>query len=238
MLSAQGIERRYGRGHSQVRAVDGVSLDLRPGQRLAVVGRSGSGKSTLARVLALLEAPDAGSVSVDGTVVTAFGMRTPRPLRRAVQLIWQSPRLACDPRLRIREIVLEPLIANGLVGRARDERDQVVRHWAARLGIADELLERFPHEVSDGQLQRACLARSLALEPRYLICDEMSSMLDVSTQAALLEVVAEEQRRRDMGVLLVTHDHILADHWCHDRIELVDGRVKDARESASALSGR
>src|SRR5690606_25186951 len=148
----------------------GVSLELAAGQRLAVVGRSGSGKSTLARVLALLEAPDAGTVTVDGTAVTAFGMRTPRSLRRVVQLIWQSPRLACDPRLRIREIVLEPLIANGLVGRDRSERVEVLQRWAARLGIADELLERFPHEVSDGQLQRACLARALALEPRYLIC--------------------------------------------------------------------
>lgn len=225
MLSARDVSRRYGRGDSATLAVDGVSLDLRPGQRLAVVGQSGSGKSTLARMLALLEQPDTGSITLDGTVVTAFGVRTPRALRRAVQLLWQSPRQACDPRLRIRELILEPLVANGLIGRSRTDRAEGLRRWAAQLGIVDELFERFPHEVSDGQLQRACLARALALEPRYLICDEISSMLDVSTQAALLEVIAQEQQRRELGVLLVTHDHVLAEHWCDSRIELTAGRT-------------
>lgn len=234
MLSAEGIQRRYGRGDGAVLAVDGVSLQLAAGQRLAVVGRSGSGKSTLARVLALLERPDAGLVSVDGTRVSNFGISTPRTLRRAVQLLWQSPRLASDPRLRIREIILEPVIANGLIGRSKRERTEVIERWASTLGIADELLERFPHEVSDGQLQRACLARALALEPRYLVCDEISSMLDISTQASLLGVIAEEQRRRQMGVLLITHDHVLGDHWCDSRVELADGRVAHPARMSSA----
>jgi peptide/nickel transport system ATP-binding protein len=96
-----------------------------------------------------------------------------------------------------------------------------------------ELADRFPHEVSDGQLQRACLARALILEPRYLVCDEMSSMLDVSTQASLLEVIAERQRATDMGVLLVTHDHVLAEHWCDRIVELEAGRVVDAMSPAA-----
>lgn len=224
MLRARDIVQVYGRGARAVRAVGGVSLDLAPGQRLAVVGRSGSGKSSLARILALIERPTSGAVSVDGREIREFGIRASRELRRSVQLIWQSPRSASDPRLRIREIILEPLLANGLLKGTRSP-EEPVRYWTDRLGIADELLDRFPHEVSDGQLQRACLARALALQPRYLICDEISSMLDVSTQASLLEVIAEEQRAREMGILLITHDQILAEHWCDSRIELESGQI-------------
>lgn len=86
--------------------------------------------------------------------------------------------------------------------------------------MTEDLLQRFPHEVSEGQLQQACLARALVLEPGYLICDELGSMLDVSTQAALLEVIAGEQEGRGLGVLLITHDRILADHWCHETMDL------------------
>lgn len=223
MLSAEGVSRSYGRGASAVRALDGVSVDLRPGQRLAVVGQSGSGKSTLARVLALLEAPDAGTVTLDGVRIDRFGVRTPRDQRRSIQLTWQSPRQACDARLRIHEIVVEPLVANGISD--PHERQERAGRWIGRLGILSELLDRYPHEVSDGQLQRACLVRALILDPRYLICDEMTSMLDVSTQAALLDILAEEQRRRDLGVLLITHDQQLADHWCDSQLRIAEGHV-------------
>ena len=224
MLSAHEIQRTYGRGRHRVEARAGASVDLRPGQRLAVVGRSGSGKSTLARVLALLEQPDAGRVTLDGEHVTRFGVRTPRAQRRAVQLIWQSPRQASDDRLRIHELILEPLIASG-IGATRAEREAVAAHWIERTGIVPELLDRYPHEVSDGQLQRACLARALVLQPRYLICDEITSMLDVSTQAALLDVIAQEQRERDLGVLLITHDRVLANHWCDTHLHIDDGTI-------------
>lgn len=92
--------------------------------------------------------------------------------------------------------------------------------WAERVGLTNYLLQRFPHEVSEGQLQRTCLARSLILEPGYLICDELGSMLDVSTQAALLEVVSEEKESRGLGVILITHDRILTNHWRHEIMEL------------------
>jgi peptide/nickel transport system ATP-binding protein len=137
-----------------------------------------------------------------------------------VQLLWQSPRLATDPRLRLQEIILEPLAACGDLPAGKAERTAILEHWMARVGLTPELLERNPHEVSDGQLQRACLARALVLRPRYLICDELSSMLDVSTQASLLEAIASEQREREMGVLLITHDRVLAQHWCDDVVEL------------------
>lgn len=225
MLRADGIAKYFPSRHGVVRAVDGASLELAPGERVGLVGPSGSGKSTLARVLALLLRPDRGQVSIDGQVVKSWGVRAPRELRRQVQLIWQSPRLATDPRLRLRDIILEPLAANGLMPRGTAERQRLLTFWAERVGLTEELLERFPHEVSDGQLQRACLARALIIRPRYLICDEISSMLDVSTQAALLKTIAAEQQERELGVLLISHDRVLVDHWCTRVVELADGRL-------------
>ncbi|MDA0169091.1 dipeptide/oligopeptide/nickel ABC transporter ATP-binding protein [Solirubrobacter taibaiensis] len=206
MLSADSVTKTYGR----TLAVDRASLVLRPGTRIGLVGPSGSGKSTLARVLALLEPPDTGALTIDGQRVSTWGVRAPRVLRHRVQLIFQSPRLSVDPRLRIRDAILEPLRASGIA-----PRDLAAA--AERVGLTPDLLDRHPHEVSEGQLQRACLARALIVRPRYLICDELSSMLDVSTQAALLETIAAVP---DLGVLLITHDRVLAEAWCDDILSI------------------
>jgi peptide/nickel transport system ATP-binding protein len=243
MLSAEAITKTFGSPRRRAFAVQRVSLQLRPGARLGLVGPSGSGKSTLAQIMALLLAPDSGSVTIDGECVVAWGVSCGRELRRRVQLVWQAPRMAVDPRLRVGEAILEPLAASRLLPPARDEQQALMASWAARVGLTEELVERFPHEVSDGQLQRACLARSLILRPRYLICDELSSMLDVSTQAALLETITTIQREQQLGVLLITHDRVLADAWCEeiaDIRELSAGAAAqvDAAPAASSASAR
>jgi peptide/nickel transport system ATP-binding protein len=204
MLNAESVSRSYGR----VVALPPVSLRLEAGARLGLVGPSGAGKSTLARVLAALEPPDGGEVVVDGARIRTWGVRLPRAARHRVQLVFQSPRLAVDPRLRVGEAILEPL-------RSRD--DALLAEWAERVGLTRDLLSRYPNEVSEGQLQRACLARALIVRPRYLICDELSSMLDVSTQAALLETIAGVD---GLGVLLITHDRVLADSWCDAVVDI------------------
>ncbi len=221
MLSADSITKSFG----NVRAVERASLTLAPGERLGLVGPSGSGKSTLARVLALLEPPTAGTITVDGRRAQAWGVHAPRELRHRVQLVFQAPRPSVDPRLRLGNAILEPLAASGMLPR-REARAALLTDCAARVGLTSDLIERFPHEVSEGQLQRACLARALIVHPRYLICDELSSMLDVSTQAALLETIAATQIELDLGVLLITHDRILADTWCDN--------VADVRELSAA----
>jgi len=218
MLSADSITKSFG----GVRAVEHASLTLAPGERLGLVGPSGSGKSTLAQILALLLTPDDGAVTIDGRRAEGWGVRAPRSLRHRVQLVFQAPRQSVDPRLRVGDAILEPLRASGLG--AGD-----VAAAAARVGLTPDLLERFPHEVSEGQLQRACLARALIVRPRYLICDELSSMLDVSTQAALLEAIADEQKQGELGVLLITHDQVLADTWCDVVVD-----IRSARRSTAA----
>ncbi|MGH3935336.1 MAG: ABC transporter ATP-binding protein [Pseudonocardiaceae bacterium] len=221
MLAADSVVRHYGRGTQAVTVLDGISVTVAPGQRVALCGPSGSGKSTMARVLALLERPDAGTVILDGAPVREAGLALPRELRLRVALLWQSPRLAADPRLNLASMVGEPLRSGGRRHRpAATELDARVSEACARVGLVPELRERFPHEVSEGQLQRACLARALITAPSYLICDEPTSMLDVSTQAALLAAIADDVRARGAGVLLITHDRLLAEHWCDWIIDL------------------
>ncbi|HEX6027256.1 MAG TPA: ATP-binding cassette domain-containing protein [Solirubrobacter sp.] len=226
MLRAEAITKTYG----DVIALDRVSLTLARGQRLGLVGPSGSGKSTLAQILAALQRSDAGTVTVDGERIETWGVRVPRRLRLRTQLVFQAPRVAVDPRLRLGAAIVEPLAAGGL-----DDREGRRDLWAARTGLTPDLLERFPHEVSEGQLQRACLARALIVDPGYLICDELSSMLDVSTQAALLETIAAAQSELGLGVLLITHDAVLADAWCD---VVVDIRALTARCENVAISAR
>jgi peptide/nickel transport system ATP-binding protein len=227
MLQAEAVTKHFRSPDGRTTALDQVSLALNPVERLGLLGPSGSGKSTLARVLSLLQKPDSGGVKVGKVTVTGWGVRASRELRQKVQLVWQSPRLASDPRLRIGDIILEPLAASGMLTGSTAERQDLLANWAQRVGLTRELLSRHPHAVSEGQLQRACLARALILEPRYLICDELTSALDVSTQAALLDVIADEQTHRALGVMLITHDRVLAKHWCSRIVEIRDGKLAD-----------
>ncbi|MET8472469.1 ATP-binding cassette domain-containing protein [Streptomyces sp. NPDC006422] len=193
-----------------------VSLTLRPGESVGLLGPSGCGKSTLARVAALLHAPDSGRVVIDGEPARGWRHRAPRAQRTAFGVVFQQPRLSADPRLRLSDLIAEPLRANGLEHAAR------MRELADAVGLSAELLARRPHEVSDGQLQRACLARALTLRPRWLICDEMTAMLDASTTAALVGVVEEYRRETGAGLLAVGHDRVLLERWCRRTVEWSD----------------
>ncbi|MGW6604330.1 ABC transporter ATP-binding protein [Streptomyces sp. NPDC055036] len=207
MLELRSITAGYERRAPVVRD---ASLTLAPGASLGLLGPSGCGKSTLARVAALLHRPDAGTVTVDGQRVTGWRHRTPREQRTAIGVVFQQPRLSADPRLRLRELIAEPLRATG----RRADLTARVDELARAVGLTGELLGRRPHEVSDGQLQRACLARALVLRPRWLVCDEMTAMLDASTTAALVAVVEEYRREHGAGLLAVGHDRVLLERWC------------------------
>ncbi|WP_381790848.1 ABC transporter ATP-binding protein [Streptomyces niveus] len=207
MLELLGITAGYEHGAPVVR---GASVTVAPGESVGLLGPSGCGKSTLARVAALLHRPDAGTVTLDGERVTGWRHRAPKARRTAIGVVFQQPRLSADPRLRLRDLIAEPLRANG----RRDEAADRVGELASTVGLTDDLLGRRPHEVSDGQLQRACLARALVLRPRWLVCDEMTAMLDASTTAALVTVVEEYRRAQGAGLLAVGHDRVLLERWC------------------------
>ncbi|MGK5627276.1 ABC transporter ATP-binding protein [Streptomyces sp. URMC 123] len=215
MLELRRITAGYERRKPVVRE---VSLTLRPGESIGLLGPSGCGKSTLAKVAALLHRPDEGHVVLDGAPVRGWRHRAPRDARTAFGVVFQQPRLAADPRLRLADIVAEPLRATG----RRDEIATRVPELAEAVGLGRDLLARRPHEVSDGQLQRACLARALVLRPRWLVCDEMTAMLDASTTAALVAVVEEYRRTTGAGLLAVGHDRVLLERWCDRTVRWED----------------
>ncbi|SDF37399.1 peptide/nickel transport system ATP-binding protein [Lentzea fradiae] len=200
MLTGTGITAGY-----REPVVTGVSLTVRPGQTVGLAGPSGSGKSTVARVLALLHKPFAGTVEIDGEEVTGFRFKAAQ--RTRIGVLFQQPRLSVDPRFTLRRAIAEP---------AGDR----VEELADLVMLTGDLLDRRPHEVSDGQLQRACLARALALNPRYLICDEMTTMLDASTTAALVGVIRAYQERTNAGVLAISHDSRLLARWADETVTL------------------
>ncbi|WP_067144201.1 ABC transporter ATP-binding protein [Microtetraspora malaysiensis] len=203
MLRADGVTVAYDRH----RVLDRVTISVPPGEVTGLAGPSGCGKSSLARVLALLLRPAAGTVSVDGEEVRRWRHRAAPALRTTIALIFQQPRLAVDPRFTLLDVVAEPLRV------ARRPLDRAER-LAEEMGLTPDLLTRRPHEVSDGQLQRACVARALTLRPRYVICDEMTTMLDASTQALLVARLEEYRRESGAGVLAISHDTELLDRWC------------------------
>ncbi|SMD07523.1 ABC transporter ATP-binding protein [Kibdelosporangium aridum] len=210
MLSATAITAGY---HPRQPVITDISLAVEPGATIGLAGPSGSGKSTLARVLSLLHKPFSGTVTIDGAVVEGFRYRAPRQYRTRIGVLFQQPRLSVDPRMTLRQVIAEPSRANGKPDRVDD--------LAELVALTPDLLDRRAHEVSDGQLQRACLARALALRPAYLVCDEMTTMLDASTTAALVAVIRDYQKESKAGVLAISHDMQLLDRWA-DEVRQLD----------------
>ncbi|UNZ16509.1 ATP-binding cassette domain-containing protein [Streptomyces sp. 891-h] len=208
-----------------------VSLTVAAGEAVGLLGPSGCGKSTLAKVAALLHRPCAGTVRLGGEPAGGWRHRAPRAQRTAVGVVFQHPRLAADPRLTLAALIAEPLRATGRGAQAAER----VAQLAQAVGLGDDLLGRRPHEVSDGQLQRACVARALALRPRVLVCDEMTAMLDASTTAALVAVVEDYRRRSGAALLAVGHDRALLERWCDRTVELAAAAgLPDGTELRSA----
>ncbi|MDO3703105.1 ATP-binding cassette domain-containing protein [Micromonospora sp. C28SCA-DRY-2] len=225
-LAARQVTVSYGRQ----RVLDGVDLHIAPGETVGLRGPSGSGKSTLARVLALLHTPEGGHVSIDGVPIRGARHRVPAAVRTRVAILFQSPRAATDPRLSLADIVAEPLRATGVPAPAVRAR---TTELADLVGLTPDLLGRRPHAVSDGQLQRACLARALVHRPDYLICDEATAMLDASTQAHVAAVITAYQREHTAGVLLITHDTALMSRWASRGVDLAARPASPARPGSA-----
>ena len=190
-------------------AVNGVSFQVYPGETLGLVGESGCGKSTLARTLLRLIKEISGQIRFDGKDVTQISASQLRALRRDMQIIFQDPFSSLDPRIAIGEAVMEPLkIHGGQVkdGKTARERQQRMSYLLDRVGIDPACSSRFPHEFSGGQRQRVCIARALALNPKFIICDESVSALDVSVQAQVLNLLKELQREFKLTYIFISHD--------------------------------
>jgi peptide/nickel transport system ATP-binding protein/oligopeptide transport system ATP-binding protein len=214
---------RPGAPRQQVRAVDGVSFDLFPGETLGLVGESGCGKSTIAKLLLRLCDADSGSVRFDGTELIGLPKRQLLPLRRQMQMIFQDPFSSLNPRLKIGEIIAEPLVVHGLA-RGRDVREQTMELLRI-VGLAAEHFDRYPHEFSGGQRQRIGIARALAVRPRLLIADEPVSALDLSIQAQIVNLLQDLQEQFGLTYLFISHDLGIIEHVCNRVAVMYLGRI-------------
>ncbi|MCU1685625.1 MAG: ATP-binding protein [Amycolatopsis sp.] len=205
LIEVRDLERRYSR--RDVHALRGVSFDVQAGQRFGIVGESGSGKSTLVRLLAGLDQPTSGSVTFDGKRVDGVPERKLAFLRSELQIVFQDPMGSLDPRMRVRDIICEPL------GRAAGRRERVTELLDA-VGLPADAGERYPHQFSGGQRQRISIARALAPRPSVLIADEPVSALDVSVRAQILALLADLVERFQLTLVFVSHDLGVVRHVC------------------------
>ena len=192
-----------GGAKGEVRAVEDVSFDIHPGETLGLVGESGSGKSTLGRLVLRLIEPTSGSIRYDGHDLLAAGSAELRRLRRDMQIIFQDPFGSLDPRMRVEDVIAEPLVIHERMSRAA-RRARVVELLRAA-GLDESVLPRFPHEFSGGQRQRIGIARALALRPKFIVADEPISALDVSVGAQIVNLLAQLQREFGLTYLFISH---------------------------------
>jgi ABC-type glutathione transport system ATPase component len=211
----------FGKAKREVRAVKGVSLDIHSGETLGLVGESGCGKSTLGRMILRLVEPTSGTVRFDGQNVLSASSGIMRRLRRDMQIIFQDPFASLNPRMRIEEIVTEPLTIhseNGRVPRGSLRRQALEALQA--VGLPEEALQRYPHEFSGGQRQRIGIARAIILRPRFVVCDEPVSALDVSVGAQIVNLLKRLQREFGLTYLFISHSMPVV-RYLSDRIAVM-----------------
>jgi ABC-type glutathione transport system ATPase component len=226
LVEAKGLVKEYARGSSAVRVVDDVSFSIRRGETMGLVGESGSGKSTVARMLLRLIEPTGGAIRYDGIDLLAASPREMRAMRRRMQIVFQDPYAALNPRMKVRQILAEPFAIHRDLDRdqgsgARDQLNAMLRE----VGLDASALDRYPHEFSGGQRQRINIARALALRPEFLVLDEPVSALDVSVGAQVVNLLRELQRKYGLTYLFISHSMPLVRYLC-DRVAVMrSGRL-------------
>ncbi len=224
----------FGAPRQVVRAVDGVSFEIGTGKTLGLVGESGSGKTTVARTLLRLTEPTAGSFRLGDDEVFALAPSPLRRLRRRMQIVFQDPYSSLNPRMTVRQTLVEPLAIHALV--PKPERTARVAALLEEVGLDAGLSDNYPHELSGGQRQRVGIARALSVEPEFLVCDEPVSALDVSVQAQVLNLLSDLQRKRGLTYLFIAHDLAVVKHIADDVAVMYLGRIVERAASATVYS--
>lgn len=214
-----------------VRAVDDVSLQIPQGQIMALVGESGCGKTTLGRAVLQLEKPSAGSIKLQGQELTGLSSRQLRPLRRQMQIAFQDPQSSLNPRLRVETTLIEPMKVHGIGGN-QEERIELAAQLLESVQLDRSFLWRYPHEFSGGQRQRIGLARALALNPAFIVCDEITSALDVSVQAEILQLLLQLRATHNLTLLFITHNIGVVEYLSDQTVVMYKGKIVERGATA------
>lgn len=216
--------RWWSRKQEELQAVDRVSLTIAPGETVGLVGESGCGKSTLGRLILRLLDVTSGQIWLEGEEITHASQTTLRPLRRRMQIIFQDPYSSLNPRMTVHQILAEPLQIHKLA-RNKNEADTMIGELLTSVGLKPEMMKRYPHEFSGGQRQRIGIARALAVKPKFIVCDEPISALDVSIQAQIVNLLQELQEKRNLAYLFISHDLKIVQHMSQRVAVMYLGRV-------------
>jgi oligopeptide/dipeptide ABC transporter ATP-binding protein len=214
----------FSRTVAKVRAVDGVTLGVKKGETLGIVGESGCGKTTLSRTVMRLLEPSQGKIVYDGTDISRLKGSQLKPFRRRMQMVFQDPYASLDPRQSVRSALMEPMTIHHM-GNSKAERLRTVERLIETVGLNPDHLSRFPHEFSGGQRQRIAVARALAVKPDFLVLDEPTSSLDVSVQAQILNLLKRLQSELDLTYMFVSHNLAVVRQMCHRTAVMYLGRV-------------
>jgi len=233
LLSVAGLSKRFDRAGGTVMAVDGVSFAMEPGETLALAGPSGSGKSTVARLVTRLVEPDAGAVSFEGQDWLALRGAALRARRARLQMVFQDPLAAFNPRATVARVLDDPLRIHGIV--ARSERPRRIAALLERVGLEASLAGRAIHEISGGQRQRVAIARAIATKPSLIVLDEAVSALDVSVRAKIVELLLDLQREEKIAYLFIGHDLGLMRVAAHRLIILDGGRIAEQGDALAVI---
>ncbi|MDN5307828.1 MAG: peptide/nickel transport system ATP-binding protein [Eubacteriaceae bacterium] len=222
ILEVRQLVKEFSKGSKTIRAVDDVSFDVCSGECLGLVGESGSGKSTIAKMITALESPDAGEIFLDGKGITGLKGREQRAVYKDIQMVFQTPTDSFNPRLKLGDGIMEGMINHGI---SRPEARKKMLETLKICGLSQEYADRYPHQVSGGECQRASIARAIVVNPKLLICDEATSALDVTVQAQIVELMRQLKSENNMAYLMICHDLALVQQLCDRLLVMYQGKI-------------
>ena len=224
LLDVQHLKKYFSTSSGMLHAVDDVSFQIERGKTLGIVGESGCGKSTIGRTILRLLEPTSGNVIFDGVDLTTLSKEELRVMRQKMQIIFQDPFSSLDPRMTVSQTIAEPLKLHGII-KDKKAREQRVLELMDTVGLAERLYDTYPHELDGGRRQRIGIARALAMNPMFIVCDEPVSALDVSIQAQILNLMEDIQDREGLTYIFITHDLSVVNHFADDIAVMYMGRM-------------